>query len=205
MKVAVYTDGGCDINKKGARNKGGHASCLFFEDGRVILHWGQVKDTTNNIMELMGAIRALQILSPDDDIVLMTDSQYVQKGMTEWMTSWVKKEFDGVANAEYWQKLYELSKERTVEWKWVRGHSGVVGNELADRLCNLAMFDSNPPCEYRYEGQFDLSKQRHSDVANTFLNTSDFLKNCQKIDPKDLPKVTSALNPSTLLDGLFDD
>lgn len=182
MEVIIYTDGGCDINKAGARNKGGFASCLFYENGDVIFRWGKAINTTNNRMELIGAIQALKLLSPDDHAVLYTDSQYVQKGITEWSHKWAKNNFADAKNPDLWQELYELNKNRNVDWYWVRGHSGTAGNELADTLCNQAMGSlAFTEKLWEFRANYDLSEQKHTHIARHHLTTSDCITNAMDL------------------------
>jgi ribonuclease HI len=110
--------------------------------GRVKELYGGEPNTTNNRMELTAVIRALEALKRPSRVRLHTDSQYVQKGISEWIHSWKRKGWrtaDGkaVKNVDLWQRLEELAFLHDIEWVWVKGHAGDPGNERADELANL--------------------------------------------------------------------
>ena len=135
-EVVAYTDGAC----KGNPGRGGWGVWLRWNEHERRLFGGEAL-TTNNRMELMGAIMALETLREPCRIQLHTDSQYVMKGITEWMPGWKRKNWktaDGkpVKNVDLWQRLDAARLPHEVEWRWVRGHAGDVGNELADQLAN---------------------------------------------------------------------
>jgi ribonuclease HI len=139
--ITVHTDGAC----KG--NPGPGAWGLVIEDeAKRLCKAGRVDHTTNQKMELTAAIKALESLGAHQGrpIQLFTDSDYLVKGMTEWMRNWKAKGWRGsnkkiVQNKELWQRLDELNQKHNVQWAWVKGHSGNPGNELADTLANRAM------------------------------------------------------------------
>lgn len=139
----VYCDGACKANGQGAGGLGGWGVLIERPDGSVVSELcGGERPTTNNRMELMSAIEALKALPGGSVVTVWTDSQYVQKGMSEWIAGWKRrgwKKADGgpVLNAELWRELDMLSGTRKVVWKWVRGHNGHRGNERADELANL--------------------------------------------------------------------
>ena len=135
-KVIIYTDGAC----KGNPGPGGWGAWLSSGGHEKELCGGE-HGTTNNRMELTAVIEALASLKRSCDIVIYTDSEYVRKGMTEWIANWQRrgwKTADGkpVKNAELWQRLDALRKLHQVEWRWVKGHAGDPGNERADALAN---------------------------------------------------------------------
>ena len=134
--VIVYTDGAC----KGNPGPGGWGAWLRSGDHEKELFGGE-RSTTNNRMELTAVIEALASLKRSCKVAIYTDSEYVRKGMTEWMTNWQRrgwKTADGkpVKNMELWQRLDALRKLHEVDWHWVRGHTGDPGNERADALAN---------------------------------------------------------------------
>ncbi len=134
--VVAYTDGAC----KGNPGRGGWGAWLRWNDHERRLSGGELL-TTNNRMEMMAAIQALEALLEPCNVVLNTDSTYVMKGITEWMPGWKRKNWktaDGkpVKNVDLWQRLDSARKHHEVEWRWVKGHSGDIGNELADQLAN---------------------------------------------------------------------
>jgi ribonuclease HI len=113
---------------------------LSHGDARKLLHGGEAA-TTNNRMELMAAIRGLKALKRHCEVELYTDSQYVRKGITEWMHNWKKNGWKTsakkpVKNEDLWRQLDEEVQRHSVNWHWVKGHSGNPGNELADELAN---------------------------------------------------------------------
>ena len=134
--VEVYADGAC----KGNPGPGGW-DVLLIEGGREReLHSGEPA-TTNNRMELTAVIRALEALPHGSRVRLYTDSQYVQKGMKEWIHDWKRRGWrtadkKPVKNDDLWKHLDELARNHRVEWHWVRGHDGHPGNERADALAN---------------------------------------------------------------------
>ncbi len=140
-QVELYTDGAC----KGNPGVGGWGALLVFQGVEKEL-WGGEAVTTNNRMELMGAIRGLAELKRPCDVRLVTDSQYVMKGIKEWMPNWKKRGWktaakEPVKNADLWQQLDEQVNRHNVTWEWVRGHIGHPGNERADQLANRGVED----------------------------------------------------------------
>jgi ribonuclease HI len=134
--VKIYTDGAC----KGNPGPGGWGALLRYGDVEKQLFGGE-KNTTNNRMELMAAIEALAALTKPCVVDLTTDSQYVRKGITEWMRNWKRNGWKTAArqpvkNADLWQRLDTEVARHEVKWHWVKGHSGHPENELADELAN---------------------------------------------------------------------
>lgn len=132
--IIIHTDGAC----KGNPGIGAWAAILEYGKHKKELS-GVELDTTNNRMELQGAIEALKALTKPCKVELYTDSQYVQKGMTEWMNGWKTKNWKNVKNIDLWQELDEVARIHQINWQWVRGHNGHPGNERADELANLAI------------------------------------------------------------------
>ncbi|MDO6681105.1 MULTISPECIES: ribonuclease HI [unclassified Oceanobacter] len=136
MKVEIFTDGAC----KGNPGAGGWGALLRFGDKEKELCGGE-RNTTNNRMELMAAIRGLEALTRPCDVVLTTDSQYVKQGINQWMAGWKKNGWKTAArqpvkNKDLWQALDQACQQHQVEWQWVKGHAGHEGNEKADQLAN---------------------------------------------------------------------
>ncbi len=134
--VEIYTDGAC----RGNPGPGGWGAVLQYGDRTKEIFGGEL-ETTNNRMELMAAIQALQSLTRECDVTLFTDSQYVRKGITEWIVNWKKRNWKTAAkkpvkNADLWMLLDEQVVRHEVNWIWVKGHAGNAGNELADDLAN---------------------------------------------------------------------
>ena len=137
--VEIWTDGAC----KGNPGWGGWGALLRQGRHEKTLFGGQA-DTTNNRMELLAVIEALKALKRPCHVVVHTDSQYVQKGMTQWLANWKRRDWrtadkKPVKNADLWQELDELVGHHEVTWKWVRGHAGDAGNEMADQLANMGV------------------------------------------------------------------
>lgn len=137
--VVIYTDGACSGNP----GPGGWGSVLMYNGHRRELSGGEA-DTTNNRMELMAVIRALETLKRPCSAVIYTDSVYVMKGITEWIMQWKKREWKTAAkkpvkNVELWRRLDDAAARHDLEWKWVKGHSGVPENERADELATSAI------------------------------------------------------------------
>ncbi|HWV16660.1 MAG TPA: ribonuclease HI [Cellvibrio sp.] len=134
--VEVFTDGAC----KGNPGPGGWGALLRCGSIEKSLFGGEA-DTTNNRMELMAAIEGLSALKEPCKVVLTTDSQYVRKGITEWLSGWKRNGWrtaakQPVKNADLWQRLDEQNQRHQVDWRWVRGHTGHRENEIADSLAN---------------------------------------------------------------------
>jgi ribonuclease HI len=139
--VEIYSDGAC----RGNPGPGGWG-VLLRSRGMEKELWGGEADTTNNRMELTAVIRALEALKRPSRVRLYTDSQYVQKGISQWIRQWKRRgwrtaERKPVKNIDLWQRLDELAAVHEVEWHWVRGHAGHVENERADRLANKGIPD----------------------------------------------------------------
>lgn len=136
MSVEIFTDGAC----KGNPGPGGWGALLRFGSEEKELFGGE-PETTNNRMELTAVIEALSALKRPCDVVLHTDSQYVQKGITEWIHGWKSRAWKTadkkpVKNADLWRRLDAVSAQHRIDWRWVKGHAGHDGNERADALAN---------------------------------------------------------------------
>ncbi len=135
-QVELFTDGAC----KGNPGPGGWGVLLRYGKTEKTLCGGE-KSTTNNRMELMAAIKGLAQLKEPCKVILTTDSQYVRKGITEWIANWKKNNWKNsakkpVKNSDLWQDLDRESMRHQIEWRWVKGHSGHRENEIADELAN---------------------------------------------------------------------
>ena len=139
--IEIFTDGAC----KGNPGPGGWGALLRLGEHEKSLYGGEL-ETTNNRMELTAAIRGLEALKRPAKVLLTTDSEYVMKGIREWMPNWKKRGWktasrQPVKNADLWKMLDELVNQHEVEWRWVRGHSGHRENEIADELANMGVRD----------------------------------------------------------------
>jgi ribonuclease HI len=138
-KVEIYADGAC----KGNPGPGGWGVWLSYSGKEKKLCGGEPL-TTNNRMELTAVIRALEALNRQCQVRVHTDSQYVHKGISEWIKSWKARGWrtadkKPVKNDDLWRRLDELAQQHEIEWVWVKGHAGNVGNERADALANLGV------------------------------------------------------------------
>ncbi|WP_428353836.1 ribonuclease HI [Methyloprofundus sp.] len=136
QKVEIYTDGAC----RGNPGPGGWGVWLKRGEAEKELYGGEL-ETTNNRMELMAAIQALEVLNQSCEIKLYSDSKYVLQGITEWMHNWKKRGWKTAAkkpvkNEDLWRRLDSVMQKHEIEWTWVKGHSGNFGNEKADLLAN---------------------------------------------------------------------
>jgi ribonuclease HI len=140
LSTVIYTDGAC----RGNPGPGGWAALLIHNQHEKEIS-GAERLTTNNRMELLAVIRALEALKkPGTSARVYTDSQYVIKGIEEWMPAWKERGWrtadkKPVKNQDLWEQLDALAARHDIEWHWVRGHSGVAGNERVDALANRAI------------------------------------------------------------------
>ena len=136
--IKIYTDGSCLKNP----GNGGWAAIINV-DNKIKKISGRVKDTTNNKMELMAPIKALQEVKEQQPIEIYTDSQYVKLGITNWIHKWIKNDWqtskkEPVKNKELWMELYKLTKSYEIKWIWVKAHAGNTLNEEVDLLAKQA-------------------------------------------------------------------
>jgi len=141
--VVIYTDGACSGNP----GPGGWGSVLLYNGHRREMSGGD-DETTNNRMEMMAVIQALESLKRPCSVMIYTDSVYVMKGITEWIEQWKKRGWKTAAkkpvkNVELWQRLEQAIHSHEVKWTWVKGHSGVPENERADELATTAIPTKN--------------------------------------------------------------
>ena len=142
-KVEIFTDGAC----RGNPGPGGYGSIIRTRDQENEIS-GSAKSTTNNIMELTAAVVALKQLKEPCEVTLTSDSQYLVKGVTQWIEGWAKKGWltaakQPVKNKDIWLELNKLNKIHKISWKWVRGHQGHAENERCDLLANMAVDKMN--------------------------------------------------------------
>ncbi len=138
-KISIFTDGAC----RGNPGPGGWGALLCYGDREKELY-GAERETTNNRMELMAAIQALEAVKRPCQITLTTDSEYVRKGITEWLAQWKRRGWKTadkkpVKNQDLWLRLDVATHRHTIQWKWVKGHSGHEENERVDQLANRAI------------------------------------------------------------------
>jgi len=141
--VDIYTDGACSGNP----GPGGWGAVLTYRGREKELYGGEAVKTTNNRMELMAAIRALESLNRPVRVRLHTDSTYLRNGVTSWLPKWKRNGWRTadkrpVKNADLWQRLDAAVLQHDVDWRWVRGHAGNAGNEHADALANRGMAEA---------------------------------------------------------------
>jgi ribonuclease HI len=137
-QVEVHTDGAC----LGNPGPGGWAALLRWREVERELVGGEA-DTTNNRMELMAAIAALEALREPCDVILTTDSQYVRQGILDWLANWIRRGWktaggDPVKNRDLWERLQAAAAPHAVDWRWVKGHNGHPENERVDQLARIA-------------------------------------------------------------------
>lgn len=135
----IYTDGAC----RGNPGPGGWGAIVAIDGGLTEMQ-GAERQTTNNRMELLAAIEALDATPEGSTVVLYTDSNYVKGGITEWMRNWKRNGWKTAAkkpvkNQDLWERLDDSAARHTIDWRWVKGHSGDPGNERADALANEAI------------------------------------------------------------------
>ena len=137
--VEIFTDGAC----RGNPGPGGWGAILRYQERERTLSGAQA-DTTNNRMELMAAIMALEALKRPCQVSLTTDSQYLKQGITQWVANWKRRHWrtasgQPVKNQDLWERLDSAASPHDIQWHWVRGHSGHPQNERADQLANQAI------------------------------------------------------------------
>ena len=134
--VEIFTDGACSGNP----GPGGWGAILRWRDHEKELYGGEA-ETTNNRMEMMAVICALEALTEPCNVTITTDSKYVLQGMTEWLENWKQRNWQTAAkkpvlNVDLWKRLDQAASEHQIQWHWVKGHSGHRENEIADELAN---------------------------------------------------------------------
>lgn len=168
MKVEVFCDGAVSGNP----GPGGWGVLLRFGDKELTIAGGEL-NTTNNRMELMGAITALESLKRPCDVILTTDSEYVLKGITEWWDGWAIKgrlvpgSKKVIANLDLWLRLKAAVDRHRIDWRWVRGHTGDPGNECADKLAGQGkkLVQTHGPDARLIDGQLALLDRAAPEIA----------------------------------------
>jgi ribonuclease HI len=140
--VEIYTDGAC----RGNPGPGGWGALLLFNGTKKEICGGELA-TTNNRMEMMAAIQGLSALSRRCNVILYTDSEYVRRGISEWLANWKNRGWKTanrkpVKNEDLWRELDSLAAQHDIDWRWVKGHAGNPGNERADQLANDGLDES---------------------------------------------------------------
>ncbi|MCL4743820.1 MAG: ribonuclease HI [Burkholderiaceae bacterium] len=161
--ITVYTDGGCDLRKDGI---GAWAYLAEFPDGHVVEQCEPMLGTTNNRMELMAVIKALESLEFGPPVKVFSDSEYVIKGVTQWSRNWVRngwrtREGKPVINKDLWEPLLQLYQLHAVTFEHVKGHSGHPQNERVDKLCTAAMTNAHK----NFLAGTDIDEACHKDYA----------------------------------------
>ncbi len=138
-QVEIFSDGACSGNP----GPGGYGTVVRYGNNEKEFS-GYDPETTNNRMELLGAIAGFEALTRPCNVSITTDSQYVKKGMTEWIDGWIKKGWKNsqrkdVANRDLWERLLAATRQHDVKWYWVRGHTGHAENERCDELARAAI------------------------------------------------------------------
>ncbi len=138
-RVIAYTDGGCSPNP----GKGGWGAYLILDASKALMIKGSDSLTTNNKMEILASIKALEILEEDSEVIIYTDSNYLKLGITQWINGWQKNGWrnskrEPVKNDDLWKKLLTLTQKHKVTWEWVKAHDDNIGNNIADDLASLA-------------------------------------------------------------------
>jgi len=133
-EVTIYTDGACSGNP----GPGGWGVYMHYKEHEKKFH-GSEKNTTNNRMEIMAAIKGIEALKGTCKVKIFTDSIYLKKGITEWIYNWIRNNWRGsdkkmVKNVDLWQNLYDVMQKHEIEWHWVKGHANNKGNAIADEL-----------------------------------------------------------------------
>lgn len=182
-KALAYTDGACRGNGVADNAKGGFGAVIILPTGEQIDICGGESATTNNRMELMGAIAAVENSPADLPLQLWTDSGYVKNGITQWIhgwkkNSWRKADKKPVLNVELWQRLDTACQNRQIDWQWVKGHAGHDGNEYADKLANQGI--DNLPKTFDKQVKFNKTAVKTA-TLNTDLTTTEL--DAKKKDP----------------------
>lgn len=135
----LYVDGAC----RGNPGLGGWGALILHKNGQKQEFYGGELNTTNNRMELTAAIEGIKACPLNAKLTIYTDSVYVQKGITEWITGWKAKNWKNVKNPDLWKTLDQVNQQYQIEWKWIKGHAGHEGNERADQLANIGADEVN--------------------------------------------------------------
>ena len=158
-EITLYVDGAC----RGNPGLGGWGAYIITEDAEHKLCGGE-PDTTNNRMELTAAIEGIKFCPHESKLIIWTDSNYVKRGITEWITGWKKKNWKDVKNPDLWQSLDQICQGRDISWNWIKGHAGHPGNEMADQLANQGADKTALTLKDAHQNSDNLSdKKKHND------------------------------------------
>lgn len=172
--ITLYVDGACRGNGKDVA-VGGWGAFIQTGTEEHKIYGGELQ-TTNNRMELTAAIEGISICPKDAKLVIWTDSNYVKKGITEWIEGWKRKNWKDVKNPDLWKQLDAVCKGREIEWNWIKGHAGHAGNEMADQLANLGAdlaLKNNGIA--RHVPQIQFEKPSHNEVQDIKKPEQDWL------------------------------
>lgn len=223
MKVTIYSDGGSDPNP----GIGGWGAILIYGEHERELS-GSNPDATNNRMELTAAIEALRVLKRPCEVDFYVDSQYVRRGITEWIEGWAARNWERkgnkpIQNVDLWKQLWPLSKKHQIEWHWVKGHAGNVYNERVDKLARAArlaitpkaVVDENAPRLYVRSscignpgpGGWGVVMEHADDIeqmsGNVVKTTNNRMEVLAAVEAVSLPPAGSAMQIFTTSDYLF--
>lgn len=186
----LYVDGAC----KGNPGKGGWGAYIIDPENAEQEYFGGAEDTTNNRMELTAAIEGIRACPNNAKLTIYTDSNYVKRGITEWITGWKAKNWKDVKNPDLWQTLDEIVQGRDIDWHWIKGHAGHEGNERADQLANKGV-DSLASSKAQATSDEAKKKVTESDwlLDDPFGLDSDDLDSSESIDAEILDSEDNAV------------
>lgn len=201
----AFCDGACKSNP----GKGGFGTVIILPNGEQTDIYGGETHTTNNRMELMGAIMALSHSPPELPLQIWTDSGYVKDGITQWIAGWKRKNWKDVKNVDLWQQLDQARQNRQVTWHWLKGHAGHEGNEYADVLANLGVTHLPTPLTIKkkhnpnpFNAQTNVQINAQNPMTN---NDTHLLPQTPNNPPDDLMNVFFSDTPPEFNDMDYDD
>lgn len=199
-QVLAYCDGACRGNGVAAQAKGGFGTVIVLPSGEQIDIYGGESATTNNRMELLGAIAALEHSPTDLPIQIWSDSNYVIRGITEWLGGWQRKNWKNVKNVDLWQRLDQATRHRQIDWQWVKGHAGHAGNEYADKLANRGIDHLPTPFAKQLlpansTGSAETAKKKSQTSTSTVTKMTSPMPNQPTLSPENNTNL-GMVNPS---------